>query len=232
MEETSVDIAARRFLRNGTTNDITDSELASYWDREIQKAARQSFRLALRLAQRFAQRASPYGGVLAATAYRSLARVSHLSGKHRDALTAYLKARRLLTKDPLVRARVDRALIDVYMYLGNLNAAKRYARYALATFKLLKSESDFVQTEVNLANILHRQDRHRDAERLYRKAAEYFVQNDHPAATARCYFNRANTLVQLFELDTAEDSTVARSRSTSGKTAISTRTIRVTDLPG
>ncbi len=51
-----------------------------------------------------------------------------------------------------------------------------------------------------------------EAEELYHKAANYFEELNDELSTARCYYNRANTLVQLFELDKAE-TLYARSHS-------------------
>ena len=58
-------------------------------------------------------------------------------------------------------------------------------------------------SQVNYANLLHRQDRHVEAEALYRQAADYFARIGNRVAAAKCYYNRANTLVQLFKLDEA-----------------------------
>ncbi len=91
-----------------------------------------------------------------------------------------------------------------YMYLGNFNKARVHARSAITTFIRLKSASDLAQTRVNYANLLHRQDRHRDAEKLYRAAAVFFEKSDNQIALARTLYNRANTLVQLFDLEQAE----------------------------
>jgi tetratricopeptide (TPR) repeat protein len=108
------------------------------------------------------------------TAYRALARVTHMSGAHAPALAAYLEARRLASEQPLVRARIDRALVDVYMYLGKFEQSRKSAQSAARVFTRLKADSDLAQTRVNYANLLHRQDRHREAEKLYREAADYF----------------------------------------------------------
>jgi len=127
-----------------------------------------------------------------------------MSGMHLPALAAYQKARRLSASEPLVRARIDRALVDVYMYLGKFTLSRKAALAATRTFRRLKADSDLAQTRVNYANLLHRQDRHREAEKLYREAAEYFERTGNRLAVARCQYNRANTLVQLFDLPLAE----------------------------
>lgn len=206
MDEKSTEIAARRFLKTGKITDVDEEALAAACERQVQLATRKSLTNALPICRRFAERANGSGSkVLQLAAYRALARVTHMSGAHASARTAYLRARRLSGKQPLVRARIDRALVDVYMYLGRFKQAQTSAQRAMAVFRRLKSESDLAQTRVNYANLLHRQDRHRDAERLYRDAAHYFETVNNALAAARCHYNRANTLVQLFELEEAED---------------------------
>jgi len=205
MDSTAKEIAARAFLKSGVIDDIAGAELARACDQEIQKAARRSFRRALKLAQRFAVVAERRGPELRLTAARALARMSHLSGLYADALDAYRKARRLARKEPMIRARIDRALIDVYMYLGKYAAARSAANRAINAFARLKADDDLAKTKVNYANLFHRRDRHQEAEILYREAADYFDGTGNEIAAAKCYFNRANTLVQLFDLDTARE---------------------------
>ncbi len=205
MDSTAQEIAARAFLKRGVIDDIAEAELAQACDQEIQKAARRSFRRALKLARRFAAVSQRHGPELRLAANRALARMSHLSGEYADALDAYRKARRLARKDPVIRARIDRALIDVYMYQGKHAAARGAAERAMNTFARLNAGDDLAKTKVNYANLFHRRDRHEEAEVLYREAADYFDKSGNEIAAAKCYFNRANTLVQLFDLDTAQE---------------------------
>lgn len=204
METPVVERAVRQFLRRGGASDLPEDVLAAGCNKLIEETARRSLKQALTLAKQFVRRAGSGGSVLALTAYRALARVTHMSGAHAGALDAYKNARRLARGDASLRARIDRALVDVYMYLGEFEEAKRAARRAMAAFSRLGAESDLAQTRVNYANVLHRRDRHRDAEHLYRQAGEYFESHDNPVAAARCHYNRANTLVQLFDFTKAE----------------------------
>lgn len=204
METTVTEATVRRFLSRGAVSGLSEDVLAAGCDKLIQETSRRSLKQALTLAKRFVHRSETGGGELALTAFRALARVTHMSGAHAAALDAYLKARQLALRDRVVRARIDRALVDVYMYLGDFEKAKRAARRAIATFTRMAAESDLAQARVNYANLLHRRDRHRDAERLYRQAAEYFERVDNHVAAARCHYNRANTLVQLFDFPEAE----------------------------
>lgn len=202
--DASTEIAARRFLKNGQLGGHCEEDMAAWCSMLIQDAARRSLKTAAALAHRFVRRADGRGRILRLAAYRALARVSHLGGNHNEALRMYLAARRLCRSDRLLRARIDRALIDVYMYLGKTRQALACGASATAAFGALHAEDDVVQTKVNLANVYHRQDRHEDAELLYREAEAHFLRRRNELAAARCMYNRANTLVQLFDMDTAE----------------------------
>lgn len=204
MEKTTDEITVRDYLIKGIVGHGNERELAELCNRFILDESRHSLKNALALARKFSDRTQRQKGALRLTAIRCLARVSHMSGCHAEALEAYLEARRLLKGDTMSVARIDRALIDVYMYLGDIERSRRSARTALRTFDKLGAAADKAQTEVNFANLLHRQDRHIEAEKLYRAAAEYFEKEKNELAMARCQYNQANTLVQLFELDTAE----------------------------
>ncbi len=204
MEKTAQEIAALKFIKNGKRGQIDENELALSCDKLIQQVSHNSLEKALGLACKLINHAEKSGGQIELTAQRAWARVNHQCGNHSEALKAYLKARRLTQRNPILRARIDRALIDVYMYLGDFKSSHKYAKLSIETFKSLQAESDLAQSEVNFANLLHRQDRHRDAERLYRKAGELFEKVDNKLAMARCYYNRANTLVQLFEINEAD----------------------------
>ncbi len=204
MEKTSEEIAVRDFLSKGLIGGRDEFDLARSCHRVILDESRRSLKKALALARRFSTRTQKLKGPLRLTSVRCLARVSHMSGRHAEALKAYLEARRLLKGDPMTTAAIDRALIDVYMYLGDFALSRKAARSALKTFEREKAWDDKARTEVNYANLLHRQDRHIEAEKLYRAAGEFFEKENNELAAARCHYNRANTLVQLFELDTAE----------------------------
>jgi tetratricopeptide (TPR) repeat protein len=205
VEIQSTEIAARRFLSKGVSKDAGEEALTTACEQYVQKVARKSLKDALPVCRRFADRAREYGGeVMQLAAYRALARVTHMSGAHAPALAAYLSARRLAGNQPLVKARIDRALVDVYMYLGEFEKSRKSAQTAMRVFGRLHSDSDLAQTRVNYANLLHRQDRHREAGELYWESALYFEGANNALAAARCYYNRANTLVQLFDLPAAE----------------------------
>jgi tetratricopeptide (TPR) repeat protein len=204
VEKTAQELAAERFLSRGIIENIEDHHLALACDQLIQKQARTSFKKALMLARRFVKRSAGGSDILRLAAFRVLARMAHMSGSHEQALDAYSQARPLALRDPLIRGRIDRALADVYLYIGNFDNARLSAKRAMATFKKAGANSDLAMAKVNYANLLHRQDRHRDAEKLYKEAADFFEKSGNQPAAARCYYNRANALVQLFDFLQAE----------------------------
>ncbi len=181
-----------------------EADVTSACIREILAVSRKSLKQALLLARKFTQMARGHGEHMQMMSYRILGQVSHQSGLHRQALTAYQRAIVLARGDPPARASMDRMLIDVYMYLGKYVEARRAASRASAVFKRLGSEADWHQTRVNYANLLHRLDRHRDAAKLYSAAADYFRSTDNIVALARCVYNLGNTSVQLFDISAAE----------------------------
>ncbi len=206
METKQPDVASAvdRFLSHGQNHSLEPASLAKAVDDRIRLEAQKSLKHALSLARQFVRRSENRQSPLLLTAYRALARVTHMSVKHAEAEKAYLHARRLAGSDALIKARIDRALIDVYMYLGDYPESRRRANLALAAFKRANATADIAMTHVNLGNLLHRQDKHRDAERFYFLASEYFQSVGDELSVARCEYNRANTLVQLFEFDQAE----------------------------
>ncbi len=192
------------FLKTGKIINPDLDKLAADCSRLIRTTTEKSSSEAIRLGQAFVQKALPHRGVLLQSAYRASGWAFLIGGKFLQAEKAYLSARELLKRKPLMRAKVDRVLIDVYMYLGNFKESRRRARQAINTFEKLQTGDDLAQTNVNYANTLHRQDRHTEALELYREAGEYFSKKNNTVAAAFCYHNEANALVQLFEFKSAE----------------------------
>lgn len=199
-----IEQAARKFLQSGRVNGIDTPALASACSEIIRKQSETSLKKALSLSNKFVRYTKNQDNETTYTALRACARINHLIGKYYDGEKLYLKARNLIKDNAHERASIDRALVDLYMYLGKLNESKRRAKLAIAAFSKLGANSDVAKTSVNYANVLHRQDKHREAEKLYHQAARHFEKAGDKLAIARCYYNRANTLVQLFELDKAE----------------------------
>jgi tetratricopeptide (TPR) repeat protein len=163
--------AVRVFFDTGQVSGSDLAALARECDRSVRLMGQESLKAARVLARRFVRRAEPHAGVLIETAYRTLGWICHLSCDYRGSESAYLEARRLASRDALTRARIDRILIDVYMYLGNMPEARRRTRLALDTFKRLGAEEEAARTRVNFANVLHRQDRHKEALAQYTRAS-------------------------------------------------------------
>ncbi len=192
------------FFRTGVIKGIDVSELASECNKKINFESQKSLKNGLSLARKFLKHSEGKDRILKLTAIRTFARMNHMNSNHADAEKAYLKARQLLNKDMISKGRIDRALIDVYMYLGDLKKSRRRYSSAIKIFEKLKSENDIAMAKVNFANLLHRQDKHKTAEDLYADASIYFERKGNNLAVARCDYNRANTLVQLFNIPDAE----------------------------
>ncbi len=195
---------AARFFATGDLGDSNESVLADACNDAVRKKAQISSAAAVLMAQKFVRQADRHGKSLRSMAQRALGWSTLVAGRYRESEQAYLAARQMLKSDPVLRSRIDRILIDVYMYLGNYSQSERCARRAMRSFARLKTRADLAKTEVNYANLLHRQDRHREARELYRRAGQYFASANNPVAVATCDYNLANTLVQLFDFDTAE----------------------------
>jgi len=201
----ALDSAVERFLSRGKLGNLTMDEMAKACDKRIRTEVESSVTTAVTLGHQFTIQAAKHGGAVYVTALRVFGWVSLVAGKYRQAEKAYLEARSLLRSSAIDRARIDRVLIDVYMYLTDFGEARRRARAALAVFRRLNEPTDVARTEVNLANLLHRQDLHSEAQTYYKQAADYFEKAGPPVATALCYYNLANTQVQLFHFDEAGD---------------------------
>ncbi len=96
MEKTNDEITVRDYLSRGIVADRDEFALAELCQRFILDESRRSLKKALTLARRFSARTQNQKDPLRVAAMRCLARVSHMSGRHAEALGAYLEARRLL----------------------------------------------------------------------------------------------------------------------------------------
>ena len=195
--------SAQRFIQSGQVSGADTTSLAAECDRIVRGETEKSAARAIQLGRDFVKHARPHGNILLQTAYRALGWAFLVGGKFSQAEKAYLKARYLVKRDAMLRARIDRALIDVYMYLGDFKESRRRARLSLTTFKRLKVDDELAKTRVNYANLLHRQDRHREAQKLYHQAGKHFEAKAALLPAAFCYYNEANTLVQLFDFEAA-----------------------------
>lgn len=200
------DPALSQLLATDSSPDACEQEaLAAAIDHYIVIEVQRSLPSALAFARALVRRVAKTDGPLLLSAHRAHARAALMSGQYLEAEQAYLAARALSGVDPLTRGRIDRTLVDVYMYLGRFDESRRRAKLAHRTFKSLGLDAEIAKTRVNYANLLHRQDRHREAGRLYADAARFFATAGDHISAARCYYNRANTLVQLFRFAEAEE---------------------------
>lgn len=196
--------AVELFLQSGLTDLVAPAQLAEECNRLVRLKTQKSTKAGLELARSFVKRAGGGDVVLEQTANRALGWALHVGGEYAAARDAYLKARYLVRlKDPIVRGRIDRILIDVFMYLGDNKEATRRSKLAISTFKKLNNPAEVAKTRVNYANLFHRQDRHQDAGRQYQQAMSFFEKNTDDLTLALCCYNYANTLVQLFDFDKA-----------------------------
>ncbi|HOP07791.1 MAG TPA: CHAT domain-containing protein [candidate division Zixibacteria bacterium] len=196
---------ARTFLRTGQADPAQYEQLAETCNDLVRSLAQTSTRKAEKTACRFVEVSKPIGGVMHSSALRALGWACSVGGKYEASLENYLAARKMLRNAPVMQARIDRILIDVYMYLGQYAQARRRAHLAIERFKKEGLRADQAKTEVNLGNLLHRQDRHSEARRYYQQATDYFVEAGNDLAAAICRYNLANTQVQLFEFEQAEE---------------------------
>ncbi|UCC43374.1 MAG: hypothetical protein JSU65_09525, partial [Candidatus Zixiibacteriota bacterium] len=198
--------AARVFLKNGTVGRVDPSDLAAACDRLVREETQKSLPRALNMAKQFVAQARRHKEMPLQTALRSLGWASHSSGKYAQAEKAYLEARRLSVRDPSIRAKIDRILIDTYMYKGDLTEARRRAQSAIRTFTRIGEADEVAKTRINYGNLFHRQDRHRDARKQYDLARRHLEgKGSRGLVLGLAYYNLANTLVQLLEFKQASE---------------------------
>ncbi len=204
MVKTDTDNAlARAFLSGHLVDESKIGEYVSAVDRQIRAATQSSITEAVALAEKFLRRAKALSPEFKLVAFRSAGWAYLVAGEYQKSKIAYLSARRLSAGDRITRGRIDRTLVDVYMYLGDSAEATRRARMAMAAFRA-DSPDDLARARVNFANVLHRQDRHRQAYQLYHQAGEHFAAKGDELSAALAWYNEANTLVQLFDFRQAE----------------------------
>jgi len=195
----------RTYLRTGRIaagkTDAVSSACNSYIRRECQRSPRK----AISLARSFVARTRKHNQPFVSTALRTLGWAYRLDSNFVKSAEAFLEARKLCRHDLLWRARIDRTLIDIYMYLGRTGESRRRMHRAITGFKKLGLKGEIAETQVNWANVLHRQDRHREARRIYQKAGRHFTSVSDTLGLALCYYNEANTLVQLMQFGSAAE---------------------------
>ena len=173
MVESSVSMerAARNFLRTGKTGRHEPQLLAEACDRLVRAETQKSLPQAVQMARKFVAEVRHQPRMPLQLALRSLGWACQASGKYSMAEKAYLEARDLVNRVPGIRARIDRILIDTYMYKGEFPEAKRRAYLAMNTFRRLREMEEVAKTRINYGNLFHRQDRHKEAKKQYEEQA-------------------------------------------------------------
>ncbi len=205
------DISTRRvrtFLRTGhLPAGRRPADMARACDMLIRRQTQKSLPAAVELAGLFVKQSRRQPEMPLQMALRSHAWTLHCSGKYLRAKDRYLEARQLVTGDAALRARVDRILIDVYMYLGDFDSARRHAQMAIRTFGRMGRPDEQAKTRINYGNLFHRQDRHREACSQYQLARKVLETDPDKNALVLglCYYNLANTQVQIFDMKAARN---------------------------
>lgn len=204
VKQGKIEKQARRFLATGEIGTFALRDIVPVCVRLVRMESEKSSAQAIQYAKTFVRRlryAKPY---LRQRAHRALGWAYLVGGQFRNAEKEYIKARTLVERHALDRGRIDRILVDVFMYLGEFKEARRRARMAIATFTRIRNSGELAKARVNYANLLHRQDRHKEARKLYHEAGRYFEKSGDRLIAAICFHNEANTLAQLFRLSEAE----------------------------
>ncbi|MCP4568283.1 MAG: CHAT domain-containing protein [FCB group bacterium] len=138
--------------------------------------------------------------------YRIWGRHHHLSSEYVQARRLYSRAIDLFSrqKDLTNRARVQKALLDVLMYLGQYDEAQRVGRQSLDYYGRIGAEVDCAQVSTNLGNLYHRLDQNKKALRYYDRAYKVFSRTKNNYASALVQFNRANAQSNLNNLSLAK----------------------------
>ncbi len=197
--------AVTGFLDHGELGELELEQVVALSDRRVRARTQENSAEAVELGRKFVERTRALGSAHYRVALLANGWVLRVAGKFPEARDNYLLARRRCGSDALCRALIDRVLIDIYMYLGKYPEAERRARLALDTLQRRRLTDDAAKTKVNLANVYHRRDRHRDAYRMYHQAAGHFSRKGNMLSAALCWYNEANTLTQLFKFDQARE---------------------------
>ena len=193
------------FIDKGVLGDLNLGHVVALCDQHVRAKTQENSAEAVALGRKLVERTRAYGGVHYRNALLANGWALREAGKFPEARATYLIARRRCGSDALCRARIDRVLIDIYMYLGKYKEAERRARLALDTFRRRRLADDAAKTKVNLANVYHRRDLHCDAYKMYHQAAGHFSRKGNLLSAALCWCNEANTLTQLFKFDAARE---------------------------
>ena len=133
-------------------------------------------------------------------------RVCHFSGRYHDARRLYRQAlaKCLSARNAEAAAKIRRALIEVYMYLGDYHDGLEAGRKSLRYFQRKARQRDAAQVMTNIGNVYHRMDNNRMALRYYNRARKIFSATG-GVPIAIVDYNRANIMSNMNRLAQARD---------------------------
>jgi len=141
------------------------------------------------------------GNVCQAMALRLRGVLDHLDGRGAAARNALLRAAEVLAEHsmPVEAGDVFRTLIDVSMRAEDYAEARSMARRAAAQYRRAGGVDPRRRgsLEMNLGNLHHRRDDHRQALAAYGRARRHYVRAGESLHLAIVDYNRANVLVLL-----------------------------------
>lgn len=175
-------------------------------NRESDRLIRTDLKQAQKLTQATARLEAFLPPVYRAHLFRIWGRHHHLSGDFRQAERLYRKAMAIFHKlgDANSCARVEKAMLDVLMYLAEYDRAVQIGRKALRYYRSVGAIGDYAQVLSNLGNLYHRLDQNKKALSYYDRAYQIFKNLNHAYALAVIQFNRGNIYSNLNELKEAD----------------------------
>jgi len=130
-----------------------------------------------------------------------LAVSEHVQGRHRRARRTLERAvvRAREAGDPIAEGDLQRIMIDVCAAIGDDGGARQAARRAAAAYRRCGGADARRRGSLamNLGNLHHRADRHREAMRAYEDARRLYRLCGERVRVAHADFNRANILASL-----------------------------------
>ncbi len=195
--------AARSFIATRFNSD--PAAAAQSFDAEL----RQLLQSDLQRARRFVRAAKKCFGALPHEYWARWqamdARQCQYAGRHQLARQRYLLAAESFRRHRNAEfvAKVERALTEVCMYLGQYDEALISGRRSLRYFVANGKSTEAAQTLTNIGNVYHRMDNNRMALRYYDHARDIF-RSERGIPLAIVDYNRANIMLNLNQLREAE----------------------------
>lgn len=140
-----------------------------------------------------------------ALAHHASALAMDFSGRYADALAQYEQAEAIYTQlgDEVEAARIGRAMIGGFIYLGEYEKALQAAAQASEVFQRHEQSILLAQTLENIGNIYHRLDQYQEALNYYHRAQEVYETQQYDFGLASVSLNAANEYTCLNEFERA-----------------------------